>query len=216
MDAPLGVTATNITPTEVLLQWNPPLMDVESYVLVLTRHTGVPKPRTPLLQDLLGLHLSSPPPLPHPKPGILMVSFMEGAVREPVPWEGSSWWVVEMYPILRHRLIPRAPWHVPLPSLIASTLTHLLAYSCCRRNNSGGWNQPGIPADQPSAQHHLHGCHVCHQWAPHQPDHQHQLHNPYVQSCSYTPLISHPTQEKTERLVLSSCSKYINVDVATC
>uniref|UniRef100_A0A803XYE6 Tenascin R n=1 Tax=Meleagris gallopavo TaxID=9103 RepID=A0A803XYE6_MELGA len=41
MDAPLGVTATNITPTEVLLQWNPPLMDVESYVLVLTRHTVV-------------------------------------------------------------------------------------------------------------------------------------------------------------------------------
>ncbi|NWZ22068.1 TENR protein, partial [Asarcornis scutulata] len=38
MDAPLGVTATNITPTEALLQWNPPLMDVESYVLVLTRH----------------------------------------------------------------------------------------------------------------------------------------------------------------------------------
>uniref|UniRef100_A0A8C9EIL5 Tenascin-R n=1 Tax=Pavo cristatus TaxID=9049 RepID=A0A8C9EIL5_PAVCR len=40
MDAPLGVTATNITPTEALLQWNPPLMDVESYVLILTRHTG--------------------------------------------------------------------------------------------------------------------------------------------------------------------------------
>ncbi|XP_064004189.1 tenascin-R isoform X2 [Pogoniulus pusillus] len=36
MDAPLGVTATNITPTEALLQWNPPLSDVESYVLVLT------------------------------------------------------------------------------------------------------------------------------------------------------------------------------------
>ncbi|KAM6066014.1 tenascin-R isoform 3-T4 [Chlamydotis macqueenii] len=39
MDAPLGVTATNITPTEALLQWNPPLSEVESYVLVLTRHT---------------------------------------------------------------------------------------------------------------------------------------------------------------------------------
>ncbi|NXC12198.1 TENR protein, partial [Corythaeola cristata] len=38
MDAPLGVTATNVTPTEVLLQWNPPLSDVESYVLTLTRH----------------------------------------------------------------------------------------------------------------------------------------------------------------------------------
>ncbi|KFV47023.1 Tenascin-R, partial [Gavia stellata] len=37
MDAPLGVTATNVTPTEALLQWNPPLSEVESYVLVLTR-----------------------------------------------------------------------------------------------------------------------------------------------------------------------------------
>ncbi|KFR14683.1 Tenascin-R [Opisthocomus hoazin] len=37
MDAPLGVTATNITPTEVLLQWNPPLSEVESYILILTR-----------------------------------------------------------------------------------------------------------------------------------------------------------------------------------
>lgn len=67
MDAPLGVTATNITPTKALLQWNPPLMDVESYVLVLTRHAGVLKPRTPLLQDLLGLHLSSPLSLPPPQ-----------------------------------------------------------------------------------------------------------------------------------------------------
>ncbi|NWZ98213.1 TENR protein, partial [Nesospiza acunhae] len=37
MDIPLGVTATNITPTEALLQWNPPLSEVESYVLILTR-----------------------------------------------------------------------------------------------------------------------------------------------------------------------------------
>ncbi|XP_032923359.1 tenascin-R isoform X2 [Catharus ustulatus] len=37
MDVPLGVTATNITPTEALLQWNPPLLEVESYVLILTR-----------------------------------------------------------------------------------------------------------------------------------------------------------------------------------
>ncbi|NXW36366.1 TENR protein, partial [Phaetusa simplex] len=36
MDAPLGVTATNVTPTEALLQWNPPLSEVESYILVLT------------------------------------------------------------------------------------------------------------------------------------------------------------------------------------
>ncbi|XP_071607245.1 tenascin-R isoform X2 [Heliangelus exortis] len=39
MDAPLGITATNITPTEALLQWNPPLSEVESYVLILTHHT---------------------------------------------------------------------------------------------------------------------------------------------------------------------------------
>ncbi|XP_052657770.1 tenascin-R isoform X4 [Harpia harpyja] len=38
MDAPLGVTATNVTPTKALLQWNPPLSEVESYVLILTRH----------------------------------------------------------------------------------------------------------------------------------------------------------------------------------
>ncbi|NWI04242.1 TENR protein, partial [Tichodroma muraria] len=38
MDVPLGVTATNITPTEALLQWNPPLSEVESYVLILTHH----------------------------------------------------------------------------------------------------------------------------------------------------------------------------------
>ncbi|NXO04432.1 TENR protein, partial [Rhinopomastus cyanomelas] len=36
MDAPLEVTATNITPTEALLQWNPPLSEVESYILILT------------------------------------------------------------------------------------------------------------------------------------------------------------------------------------
>ncbi|NXF32764.1 TENR protein, partial [Nyctibius bracteatus] len=40
MDAPLGVTATNVTPTEALLQWNPPLSDVESYVLILTRRAA--------------------------------------------------------------------------------------------------------------------------------------------------------------------------------
>ncbi|XP_063200123.1 tenascin-R isoform X3 [Chroicocephalus ridibundus] len=39
MDAPLGVTATNITATEALLQWNPPLSEVESYILVLTCRT---------------------------------------------------------------------------------------------------------------------------------------------------------------------------------
>nr|XP_009502228.1 PREDICTED: tenascin-R [Phalacrocorax carbo] len=40
MDVPLGVTATNVTPTEALLQWNPPLSEVESYVLVLTRRAA--------------------------------------------------------------------------------------------------------------------------------------------------------------------------------
>ncbi|XP_074454098.1 tenascin-R isoform X3 [Larus michahellis] len=39
MDAPLGVTATNVTPTEALLQWNSPLSEVESYILVLTCRT---------------------------------------------------------------------------------------------------------------------------------------------------------------------------------
>lgn len=57
MDVPLGVTATNITPTEALLQWNPPLLEVESYVLILTRRAGTP-----------GLCFSSPQPLSRPKP----------------------------------------------------------------------------------------------------------------------------------------------------
>lgn len=56
MDVPLGVTATNITPTEALLQWNPPLSEVESYVLILTRRAGTP-----------GLCFSSSQPLSHPK-----------------------------------------------------------------------------------------------------------------------------------------------------
>lgn len=69
MDAPLGVTATNVTPTEALLQWNPPLSEVESYVLILTRRTGKTKPRALLPRALLGLHFSSPPPIPILKPG---------------------------------------------------------------------------------------------------------------------------------------------------
>lgn len=56
MDVPLGVTATNITPTEALLQWNPPLSEVESYVLILTRRAGT-----------LGRSFSSPQLLSHPK-----------------------------------------------------------------------------------------------------------------------------------------------------
>uniref|UniRef100_A0A8D0HC42 Janusin n=1 Tax=Sphenodon punctatus TaxID=8508 RepID=A0A8D0HC42_SPHPU len=40
MDNPLGLAATNITPTEALLQWNPPMAEVENYVIVLTHYTG--------------------------------------------------------------------------------------------------------------------------------------------------------------------------------
>uniref|UniRef100_K7G1A3 Tenascin R n=1 Tax=Pelodiscus sinensis TaxID=13735 RepID=K7G1A3_PELSI len=40
MDHPLGLSATNVTPTEALLQWNPPLSKVESYVIVLAPYTG--------------------------------------------------------------------------------------------------------------------------------------------------------------------------------
>ncbi|XP_069890517.1 tenascin-R isoform X3 [Dipodomys merriami] len=36
MDNPVGLTATNITPTEALLQWKAPVGDVENYVIVLT------------------------------------------------------------------------------------------------------------------------------------------------------------------------------------
>ncbi|XP_075793029.1 tenascin-R [Pelodiscus sinensis] len=39
MDHPLGLSATNVTPTEALLQWNPPLSKVESYVIVLAPYT---------------------------------------------------------------------------------------------------------------------------------------------------------------------------------
>lgn len=72
----------------------------------------------------------------------------------------------------------------------------LLAHSCSR-NNSCGWDQPGVPADQPSAQHHLHSRYVRHQRAPHQPDHQHQLHNSYVQTHALLYAPSHsPTPGK--------------------
>ncbi|XP_007525269.1 tenascin-R [Erinaceus europaeus] len=36
MDNPVDLTASNITPTEALLQWKAPMGDVESYVIVLT------------------------------------------------------------------------------------------------------------------------------------------------------------------------------------
>uniref|UniRef100_A0A8D2L7H8 Tenascin-R n=1 Tax=Varanus komodoensis TaxID=61221 RepID=A0A8D2L7H8_VARKO len=39
MDNPEGLTATNITPTEALLEWVPPRGEVENYVIVLTHDT---------------------------------------------------------------------------------------------------------------------------------------------------------------------------------
>ncbi|XP_004596333.2 tenascin-R isoform X1 [Ochotona princeps] len=36
MDNPVGLVATNITPTEALLQWKAPMGEVESYVIILT------------------------------------------------------------------------------------------------------------------------------------------------------------------------------------
>lgn len=36
MDSPTDLTATNITPTEALLQWKAPIGEVENYVIVLT------------------------------------------------------------------------------------------------------------------------------------------------------------------------------------
>ncbi|XP_047377277.1 tenascin-R isoform X2 [Sciurus carolinensis] len=40
MDNPVDLIATNITPTEALLQWKAPAGDVENYVIVLTHFTG--------------------------------------------------------------------------------------------------------------------------------------------------------------------------------
>ncbi|XP_078248525.1 tenascin-R isoform X7 [Pogona vitticeps] len=39
MDNPESLTATNITPTETLLKWDPPTAEVENYVIVLTHDT---------------------------------------------------------------------------------------------------------------------------------------------------------------------------------
>ncbi|XP_038614328.1 tenascin-R isoform X2 [Tachyglossus aculeatus] len=39
MDSPVDLTATNVTPTEALLQWRAPVSEVESYVIVLTHFT---------------------------------------------------------------------------------------------------------------------------------------------------------------------------------
>lgn len=40
MDNPVDLIATNITPTEALLQWKAPVGEVENYVLVLTHFAG--------------------------------------------------------------------------------------------------------------------------------------------------------------------------------
>ncbi|XP_007667106.2 tenascin-R [Ornithorhynchus anatinus] len=39
MDSPVDLTATNVTPTEALLQWRAPVSEVESYIIVLTHFT---------------------------------------------------------------------------------------------------------------------------------------------------------------------------------
>lgn len=85
----------------------------------------------------------------------------------------------------------------------------LWAYSC-RRNSSCGWSQPGVPADQPPAQHHLHSLYVRHQRASHQPDHQHQFYNSYVQSPSPLPVtcpwLHIPPEEKQPARLSQSSS----------
>uniref|UniRef100_H2ZT29 Tenascin R n=1 Tax=Latimeria chalumnae TaxID=7897 RepID=H2ZT29_LATCH len=40
MDSPMGLTVSDITSTEALLQWNPPLASVDSYVVVVTHYQG--------------------------------------------------------------------------------------------------------------------------------------------------------------------------------
>lgn len=40
MDNPVGLVATNITPTEALLQWKAPMGEVENYVIILTHFAG--------------------------------------------------------------------------------------------------------------------------------------------------------------------------------
>lgn len=44
MDNPESLNATNITPTETLLKWNPPVAEVENYVIVLKHDAGMPLP----------------------------------------------------------------------------------------------------------------------------------------------------------------------------
>lgn len=93
----------------------------------------------------------------------------------------------------------------------------LFVYSC-RRNNSCGWREPGVPADQPAAQYHLHSLYVCHQRASHQPDHQHQLHYPYVQPLPSLLIPSQaPTPGKTaSKAELKFLLHSLGVEVATC
>lgn len=226
MDVPLGVTATNITPTEALLQWNPPLSEVESYVLILTCRAGTP-----------GLCFSSPQPLSHPKAqdsvsalhrgsreGALALGFIGivGKIRPPFRLNStttaqllrSTLWCFSNRNAFIHEVISRDTfWRTTLNVYPNSSL---FAYSC-RRNNSGGWRQPGVPADQPAAQYHLHSLYVCHQWASHQPDHQHQLHYSYVQSLpslltpSHAPTPGKAANKAEPKLLLHG----VGVEIAT-
>lgn len=40
MDTPTELMATNVSPTEALLQWQAPAGDVENYIIVLTHFAG--------------------------------------------------------------------------------------------------------------------------------------------------------------------------------
>lgn len=41
MDHPKNLIAINITPTETLLKWDPPGVEAENYVIVLTHDSGM-------------------------------------------------------------------------------------------------------------------------------------------------------------------------------
>ncbi|KAJ6654663.1 hypothetical protein lerEdw1_006685 [Lerista edwardsae] len=65
MDNPESLNATNITPTETLLKWNPPVAEVENYVIVLKHDAGIPLPADclalPSCPRLTGLFFNLPP-----------------------------------------------------------------------------------------------------------------------------------------------------------
>lgn len=121
MDAPLGVTATNVTPTEALLQWNPPLSEVESYVLILTRHAGT-----------LGLHFSSPPPLPCPKAQGLAGALHGGSREGALVLGGQQLAHGRAVP---HPQMPAPPMQVPWHVL--STAPHQASEHGCPPEGTG-------------------------------------------------------------------------------